>query len=587
MLSSLLRYIVGKIVAQPVRRHLAAFEEATCRPREVQEELLRRILCHQADTDFGREYHFTEIQTSADFRRRLPVSTYEFFEPYLARVRRGELRALLADRCVHMFALTSGTTAARKFIPVTPQYLADYRRGWNLWGLKVFRDHPEVKLRPIVQLSGDWDEFRTEGGIPCGSVTGLTATVQKRIIRLLYCVPPCIGRVKDAMAKYYLALRLSLPRRVGMILAANPSTLISLARAGDQQKERLIRDLHDGTLSAQVEIPADIRALLARRIGRRHRRRARELEAIVERTGTLYPRDYWPKDCLLGNWTGGSVGIYLRQYPRYFGNTPVRDVGLIASEGRMTIPVDDGTPSGILDITTHYFEFIPEEEIDHPQPVVLAAHEVEEGRRYFIVPTTSFGFYRYHISDLVRVTGFHNRTPLVEFLNKGAHFANLTGEKLSEYHVTQAMTQVLQELDLSVSTYSLAPCWDDELPYYGLFVEQNDLSGPEQGSRLAASLDRRLEQLNMEYASKRGSQRLGGIRLELLPPGSWSVWDRRRLERTGGTLEQYKHPCLIPDPAFRDGMRRLPECATPAGHGPHLPAAGGVHGGSAHSSSST
>ena len=57
-----------------------------------------------------------------------------------------------------MFALTSGTTAARKYIPVTTQYLADYRRGWNIWGLKVFRDHPQVKLRPIVQMSGDWEE---------------------------------------------------------------------------------------------------------------------------------------------------------------------------------------------------------------------------------------------------------------------------------------------------------------------------------------------------------------------------------------------------------------------------------------------
>src|SRR5262249_30243432 len=152
-------------------------------------------------------------------------------EPYIDRVRKGETAALLADPKVHMFALTSGTTAARKYIPVTGQYLADYRRGWNLWGLKAFRDHAAVKLRPIVQLSGDWDEFRTEAGIPCGAVTGLTATMQKRIIRWLYCVPACVGKVKDPQAKYYLALRLSLPRSVGMIIAANPSTLIGLGRA--------------------------------------------------------------------------------------------------------------------------------------------------------------------------------------------------------------------------------------------------------------------------------------------------------------------------------------------------------------------
>jgi hypothetical protein len=282
--------------------------------------------------------------------------------------------------------------------------------------------------------------------------------------------------------------------------------------------------------------------------------RARELEDIVRRTGTLLPRDYWPRDCIIGTWTGGSVGFYLRHFPDYFGATPVRDIGLLASEGRMTIPVDDGTPSGVLDITTHYFEFIPEEDGDRPDPRVLAAHEVEEGRTYYIVPTTAAGLYRYHIHDLVRVTGFHNRTPLIEFLSKGAHFANITGEKLSEYQVAGAMAAVLRKLNLTITTYSLAPCWDEEQPYYGLFVERDDLPDREQGMRLAEGVERHLAEVNVEYAAKRASQRLGPIRLALLPPGTWHRWDSQRLARTGGTLEQYKHPCLIGDPKFRESV---------------------------------
>jgi hypothetical protein len=554
MLGRWLKFLVGKIIATPVRRQWAAFEAAAHRPREVQEALRQRILAHHARTAFARDHHFHEIHTLDDFRRRLPIAGYEYFEPYLARVRRGELRALLGDDRVHMFALTSGTTAARKFIPVTPQYLADYRRGWNMWGLRVFRSHAEVRLRPIVQLSSDWQEFHTEAGIPCGNITGLTAATQKRIIRWLYCVPACTGRLKDAAAKYYVALRLSLPRSVGLIIAANPSTLVSLARAGDQEKEALVRDLYDGTLNSRVDVPADIRAALAGKLRRRHPERARELEAIIRRTGTLYPKDYWPRDCLIGNWTGGSVGAYLRHFPRYFGATPVRDIGLIASEGRMTIPVADGTASGLLDIFGHFFEFIPEEEADRPNPVVLGAHELQEGRAYFILLTTWFGLYRYHIHDLVRVTGFHHRTPLLEFLSKGAHFANLTGEKLSEYHVAAAMADALRDLDLSVTAYSLAPCWDDELPYYGLFVERGDLADRRQGLELAARLERRLGQVNVEYAAKRDSLRLGPVRLQPLPTGTWQQWDRQRLARTGGTPEQYKHPCLIADPKFRETM---------------------------------
>lgn len=555
MIPRFLLMLLGRILRRPVRRHMAAFDAATYRPREVQEQLLRRIVGFHAGTDFGRKHGFAQIHNPAGFRRRLPVAGYDYFEPYLARVRKGELNALLADRRVHMFALTSGTTAARKFIPVTSQYLADYKRGWNIWGLRVFRDHPEVKLRPILQLSSDWNEFSTEAGIPCGSVTGLTAEMQKRIIRWLYCVPACVGRVKDPAAKHYLALRLSLPRRVSMVIAANPSTLINLARAGDKEKESLIRDIRDGALSARFDIPGDVRAALASKLHKKHPERARELEEIVRRTGTLYPRDYWPDDqCLLGNWTGGSVGAYLRHFPRYFGAATVRDVGLIASEGRMTIPVADGTPSGVLDITSHYFEFIPEAEADSPEPITLAAHELQEGQNYFILPTTSFGLYRYHIHDLVRVTGFYNQTPLIEFLSKGSHFSSITGEKLSEYHVTHAMQEVLADLDLTLSTYSLAPCWDDLLPYYGLFVERDDLASAAQGMRLIEALDDRLKESNIEYAAKRDSARLGAVRLELLPPGAWQQWDRQRLTRTGGTAEQYKHPCLISDLQFRAGI---------------------------------
>jgi hypothetical protein len=556
-----LRWAVAKVAAIPVRRQLAQLEAATLRPRDAQEELLLSILRRQAETDFGRVHHFDSLRTVEDFRRGMPVALYEHYEPYIARMRRGERNVLVTDKQLYMFAMTSGTTAARKYIPVTPQYLADYRRGWNMWGLRVFYDHPEVKLRPIVQLSSDWREFVTEAGTPCGSVTGLTATMQKRIIKRLYCVPASVGRIKDPATKYYVALRLSVPRRVGMIIAANPSTLVNLARAGDEYKEALIRDIHDGTLDSRFELAQDIRQDLAGRLRKRHPQRARELDEIVHRSGTLYPRDYWPKDCLIGNWTGGSVGAFLRHFPRYYGATPVRDVGLLASEGRMTIPVDDGTPSGVLDVTTHYFEFIPEGELDSPKPIILAAHELEEGRAYYILPTTAFGLYRYHIHDLVRVTGFYNRTPLVEFLSKGSHFANITGEKLSEYHVAGAMKDVLKELNMTVTSYSMAPCWDDEQPYYGLFLERGDVQDRQQGLTLTEALELRLREVNIEYAAKRESRRLGAVRLQLLRSGAWAEWDRQRLARTGGTLEQYKHPCLIADPKFRESIRVEEEVA--------------------------
>src|SRR5215510_10612123 len=107
----LLRKMVGKFVVLSVRRRLRAFEDATTQPREVQEGLLRRFLAGHAGTAFGKDHHFASVASVADFRRNCPVAPYEYFEPYIQRVMKGESSALLADPRVHMFALTSGTTA--------------------------------------------------------------------------------------------------------------------------------------------------------------------------------------------------------------------------------------------------------------------------------------------------------------------------------------------------------------------------------------------------------------------------------------------------------------------------------------------
>ena len=176
-----------------------------------------------------------------------------------------------------------------------------------------------------------------------------------------------------------------------------------------------------------------------RKTRRRHKKAAQFLEGIVTETGRLLPKDYWPNLQFLSNWMGGTMRAYLRGYPEFFGETPVRDVGLIASEGRMTIPIEDGTAAGVLDVRHHYFEFIPEDQGDLAQPDTVEATDLIEGRNYFIVLTTAGGLYRYNISDLVRCVGYHGRAPLIEFLNKGAHYSSLTGEKLSEHQVIAAV----------------------------------------------------------------------------------------------------------------------------------------------------
>jgi hypothetical protein len=113
----------------------------------------------------------------------------------------------------------------------------------------------------------------------------------------------------------------------------------------------------------------------------------------------------------------------------------------------------------------------------------------------------------------------------------------------------------LRALDINLTAYSVAPCWDDEQPYYGLFVEEADLPASDARLKLLQGVEQRLQRINIEYAAKRESQRLGPLRLVLLAKNAWQDWDRTRLAQSGGTLEQYKHPCLIVDPGFRQSVQ--------------------------------
>src|SRR4051812_26612540 len=508
------RSLVGLPLAMRARRLAQEFFDQTARAGDVQRDLLLARLARHTDSQFGRDHHFSEIRTPADFRRRVPVRGYEGHEPYIDRVRNGETNALFGPGTeVMMFAMTSGTTNRPKTIPVTRESLHDYREGWTIWGILAFDAHPPMLdsgLLPILQLASDWRESATPSGIPCGAITGLTAHMQNPLIRITYCMPAIASRIKDIESKYYVALRLSAYRDLGATIAANPSTILAIARLGDREKATLIRDIADGTVDPKWSLAPDVRDALRNRTRWKRRRAARRLEAIVDRTGRLLPKDYWPNLCFLANWTGGTMGAYLRQYPEYFGDRPVRDVGLIASEGRMTIPIEDGTPAGILDIRHHYFEFIPEDQADRDEPETVEAADLVEGRRYFILPTTAGGLYRYQIHDLVRCVGFHGKAPVLEFLNKGAHFSSLTGEKLSEFQVVAAVSAAQRTLGLRLGSFLLLPAWG-EPPHYNLLVEDPDLADGDIAARLAVEVEAELQRLNLEYENKRATQRLGPI----------------------------------------------------------------------------
>ena len=154
----------------------------------------------------------------------------------------------------------------------------------------------------------------------------------------------------------------------------------------------------------------------------------------------------------------------------------------------------------------------------------------------------------------MRVEGFYGDTPVIAFLNKGKHFSSLTGEKLTEHQVTIAVRKVCEELQNPIERFVLCPQWA-ETPYYVLIVEQADLTRGELRTALPERVDRALQEVNIEYATKRKSERLDPIRLVLIRDGVFERHKQERIRLQGGRSEQYKHVYLRADPSYFDSLR--------------------------------
>ncbi len=549
----------------PVRleayRQTSRWLRAVRRAPETQAELFRQILDLVAGSDFARDFGLDRVRTLDDLRSAMPVAGYERSAPYVDRVQRGETEALFAPgTTIHMFAMTSGTTGTPKMVPVTDPALKAYRLGWLVWGAGALDDNRDAFGAKFLQLASRMDEETTPSGLPGGAMSGLTAQAQRRSVRWLYAVPPEVVYAGDTETKYYLACRLGLTHRRLSPITANPSTLLGLARTMEENQEQLLRDLADGTLKSDIDLGAPYRERIERDL-RPVPGRVRKLEQIRRETGTLRPRDVWDLP-VIGTWKGGTLSLYLRDVRRYWGHGPVRDIGLIASEGRFSVPLRNEGSSGLLEVTGTVYEFMPESEAGKDDPETLLPEEVEIGGRYFLVLTTPGGLFRYNISDLVEVTGRAGPVPAIRFLNKGEHTSNLTGEKITEFQVVSAVNESVADLGLDVHSYCLCPTWET-VPYYSLLAEESEVPA-DAAPRLAAAVEDALADLNIEYREKRASGRLSPVRVKTVPDGTWRAFDREAIRTHRGRAEQYKHKFLVNDVDFEQQFDVLAAYEPPA-----------------------
>lgn len=545
------RWLAHALAAQQSRHH-RAFEQATRDPERAQLAVLRSLLRDHADTAFGREHHFATVGSAADYAHRVPVRDYEAIRPYVSRITAGEPRVLTRDAPL-MFAATSGTTGEPKLVPVTPGSARATAALMRLWTFYALRDHPDMLDHDILTIVSPAVEGVAPGGLPYGAMTGLTYQRLPWLVRRRHALPYAVTLIRDHETRYAVALRLALARSISSVGTANPSTLLRLAETAARRGAELVRAIHDGTLGFDDVEPVPHAGLTARELrstldaaAHADPTRAAFLDGVIERRGQLRLGDCWPALSLIGCWLGGNAGVQAGHLDAHFApGVARRDLGLAASEGRLTVPVEDGSAAGVLAVHTTFFEFIAEGEIDDPAPRPFLAHELEDGRRYYVIVTGPNGLYRYDLNDVVEVRGVHHRAPKVAFVRKGRDMLSITGEKLHLNHVVHAVQAAERATGLAVWQFRLISAV--EQARYDLLLElTREADTRRRLGEFATAFDRALGSVNVEYASKRRSGRLGSPRLCVMRRG-WAERVCRDDFARGRRDAQHKWSALRPE----------------------------------------
>lgn len=535
-----------RLIMKGLAPRAKAFEKAAMDPVKAQERVLLKYLSRNMRTEYARKYNFSKIRSIKDFRAQVPLSDYAAIKPYIDRMKKGSSGVLTADK-VNFFGITSGSTGEPKFIPVTRYSQGRKADLMNIWAYYLAKGHPKIFNGKVLGIISPEIKNHTEAGIPYGPEDGHAYNNLPEAVKRLYVLPYKLFYIDNYDARYYCILRIAMEQNVATIATLNPSTLTLLCQRIPELQNRMIDDIEHGTLDKSLDIIPDIRRAIEHTL-KPNRRRAKELRAILNRKGALLPKDFWPNLDIIECWKGGTVKCYLRRLPEYFGNVAVRDFGCLSTEARSSIPMSDAGADGVLAVQTNFYEFIPKEDLDKAGKRVLLCDELEAGKEYLLIITTAGGLYRYNIDDIVAVKGFFNKTPMVEFIQKGHNVVSITGEKVYESHIEEAVTCSALEHRITMRSYSSSVV-GGEIPRYVFLVEFEGSPSQDEKREFLVSIEKALRSRNSEYDDLRKQQLIAFPSLRVIGRGEFERYRVARV-KSGAHDTQFKMPRLVFSPGF-------------------------------------
>jgi hypothetical protein len=494
-------------------------------------------LARNADTAYGKQHGFSSISDPASYARNVPLMTPDDLATWVERAMNGEQAVLTADAPAY-YVRTTGSTGAPKHVPITAAYKEEFQQTVHIALWHLFRRFPAAFRGRALYFVGSRQVDRAADGTGIGTMSGYNFTELPKVIRGVYAWPYELFEVTDLATRSYLALHLASLGNPSLIAGIFPAPIVYLLRDLAEQAEKLAWHIERGKLPNDLTLPRDQRQFFARDLEPRPdiARRLHSASRAPEGDKALLA---WPKLRLVYCWITATAGLYVPELRRRLGpQVAIRDAIYSACEAWCSIPMGEEEPGGPLSITSHYFEFVAEDTFEAADDIHALgsadfrnADQLEDGRRYYIIPTTSAGVYRYVLGDVVEVCGAYHGTPRIRFVRKGGASTNLIGEKLDESHVNDAVAQALRTTGVTTTWFMMVPNRDadQERPGYTLYVELASEASNDKLQELRKAADKALGRASFDYGRVVSGNQLEPLRVERLPAGTYDAHRQARV----------------------------------------------------------
>ena len=494
-----IKSIAARLFARQVVKKTQAW---ATNPVETQNKVFQELIRQAKDTQFGRDHHFDQIQTPADFATQVPVRDYEELKPYFDRVVKGEENILWKGKPLY-FAKTSGTTSGAKYIPLTKESMPFHIEAARNAILHYIHETGKADFvdGKMIFLQGS-PILEEKNGIKLGRLSGIVA----------HFVP-----------KYLQKNRM-------------PSWETNCIEDWETKVNAIVEETFNENMAVISGIPSWVQMYF---------------EKLQEKGGKPVGEIF--KNFNLFIYGGVNYEPYRAKFENLIGRK-VDSIELFpASEGFFAYQ-DSQTAKGMLLLLNSgiFYEFIKSDEFSSPNPKRYTIGEVELGVNYVLILSTNAGLWGYNIGDTVQFTSLQPYRVMVSGRIK--HYISAFGEHVIGKEVESALQEAMQGTTLRVNEFTVAPQINptEGLPYHEWFIEF-DSEVSEQPSDLeefALKIDYAMRQQNVYYDDLITGNVLRPLVITSVPKNGFQDY-MKSIGKLGG---QNKIPRLANDRKIADAL---------------------------------